>query len=118
MCLLPWRDRSHNPQSIIQKACKHFKLGAIQPDLVLLAKLDGEQLEVTDDLLGLVPKGTTFILSHIQSEDVPSRKQPPLHKRAEQAAIVDHVCTQDPRGNRASSSYIPRALGMMVFIVP
>ncbi|PIL28582.1 hypothetical protein GSI_08623 [Ganoderma sinense ZZ0214-1] len=98
-------------ESIIQKACKHFRLGAIQSDLVLLGELDGEQLEVTDDLLGLLPKGMTLTLSRVQQEDAPHVQ-----------ASIDHACSDDELGNRTCSSggpsRVPRAPGMFVFIAP
>ena len=56
-------------QSIIQKASEYFQLGAVRPDLVLRWEPDGEEIEVTDDILGLRPKGTTLTLCRIQREN-------------------------------------------------
>ena len=84
----------------MQKACKHFRLGAIHPDMVLIGKLDGEELEVTDDILSLFPKGTILTLSRIQQELLHPARQPPHAKGAERKEVVDHMCSNDLLENR------------------
>ncbi|KAI1782989.1 hypothetical protein LXA43DRAFT_374881 [Ganoderma leucocontextum] len=67
-------------ESVIRKASEHFGLRSTQSDLILLAKVDGSELEVTNDILRTLPKGTILTLSRIEREDEP---RPPQTKGSE-----------------------------------
>ncbi len=52
-------------QSIVQAACKHFRVAAPKEEFVLLGQLDGDELELTDESLDLLPSKSVLILSRI-----------------------------------------------------
>ncbi len=109
-------------QRIIKTASEYFQLGALHPDLVLLWEIDGEETEVTNDILGLLPGGTNLTLSRTQRGGEAFRRS--WHSLAAQSAkswkTEDHVYSGDPFAARLAScglpSDTPKPTGMFVFV--
>lgn len=81
---------------------------------MLLGRLDGEELEVTDDILELFPKGTTLTLSRVQEEPLP------LAKRAKRKEVEGRLCPDVQPENQPSSSgtssHVQKPAGMFVWV--
>lgn len=55
-------------QTIIRKACRHFRLGSVEHEYVLVTGTsDGGRIEVTDDLLKRLPDGALVELVRISA---------------------------------------------------
>ena len=55
-------------QTIIRKACRHFRLGRVEQEYVLVTGTsDGGRIEVTDDLLQRLPDGSLVELVRISA---------------------------------------------------
>ncbi|PIL28615.1 hypothetical protein GSI_08657 [Ganoderma sinense ZZ0214-1] len=83
MVRVRWRSRvasfaNDSVENIIRKATQHFGFGVVQSHLVLLCKLDGEEVEVTNDILELLGKGTTLTLSYKQKPEISTN--PPAYR--------------------------------------
>ncbi|PIL28576.1 hypothetical protein GSI_08617 [Ganoderma sinense ZZ0214-1] len=103
-------------QSIIQKAAEHFQLDAVQRDLVLLAELDGEEMEVTDDILRLLPKGTALTLSRIQREHEPRSSAQPRECGGTPAVARRTWSDLAAQGSSGWGTYRAPLGGMQIFI--
>ncbi|TBU33443.1 hypothetical protein BD311DRAFT_712541 [Dichomitus squalens] len=68
-----WSSRSapfdnSDTESIIRKACRHFRLGRVEHEYVLVTSTsDGGRIEVTDDLLKRLPDGSLVELVRISA---------------------------------------------------
>ena len=85
---------SVDTQTVIEKACHHFRLGPIQEELALIGEVDGVECELTDDILKLLPRGAVVALTKIQQENCPgddseSTNNPPAY-------ILDLEVTSSP----------------------
>ncbi len=65
-------------QSIVQAACKHFRVTAPKEEFVLLGQLDGDELELTDESLDLLPSKSVLTLSRISVAAFPAAKVEPM----------------------------------------
>ncbi|KAM5545086.1 hypothetical protein V8D89_001197 [Ganoderma adspersum] len=95
MVRVRWRSRAagftnDSVENIIRKVAKYFGLGYGQPNLVLLCKLDGEEVEVTNDILEILSKGTTLTLSRTQKHECPNN--PPASRPS---GPPSHIATPD-----------------------
>ncbi len=109
-------------QTIIQKASQHFGLGAtVQPELVLLATIEGDELEVTNDILGILPKGTTLTLSRIRRDNGALPTEARGTGKTKEVAVAEHVCSDDPPQYEPPSmippSHVATPIGMFVWVL-
>ena len=107
-------------QKIIEKASGYFQLDAMRPDLVLHWELDGEEMEVTNDILGLLPDGTTLTLFHIPRRNALHQSWHSLAKSAKSWGNQGHFCPGGAPVDRLSFSglppKIPEPAGMFVWV--
>ncbi|RPD68414.1 hypothetical protein L226DRAFT_343063 [Lentinus tigrinus ALCF2SS1-7] len=69
-----WQQRvagfnSTSVEHIVGKACTYFRLGHPEDEFVLTMDMDGDKLEVTDDILGRLRNGSVVTLKRLQKLD-------------------------------------------------
>ena len=66
-------DSDHDAQTLIQAACRHFRLLPIrEEDFVLLGDIEGDELELTDESLRLLSNTAVITLSRIRPDSAES----------------------------------------------
>ncbi|KAI0707085.1 hypothetical protein C8Q76DRAFT_143644 [Earliella scabrosa] len=77
LVLVEWQTRTAgfrntDVATIVQKACAHFGLGAVERQYALMANIDGHTYELTDDTLESLPSGTYVTLSRVSVRPAPA----------------------------------------------
>ncbi|TFK81787.1 hypothetical protein K466DRAFT_591013, partial [Polyporus arcularius HHB13444] len=109
-------------ESVIQKACKHFRLGGIEHELVLESLIEGNSMELSDDTMGRLAENAIVKLRRIPEERHECHygrgDEASWADTASQALAFPHICDaevpipriEQPDGERSSTMVLVKTL--------
>ncbi|KAI1782991.1 hypothetical protein LXA43DRAFT_374932 [Ganoderma leucocontextum] len=93
-------------ENLISQASAHFRLRAVVDELVLIGTIDGVEMELTNETLGLIPKGATVLLSRIRTGGDSDHADTSAHQIAQSSSSsrsAGEAADTKPKKQRTSS---------------